>query len=237
MRTCANNYAEVRRYLHMASTKQYIRLTVLAILSIFATVPLSLLIIISDLAPQNLRPWLGWAVEHSEWEVIMVASYAQWGARWLLQASRWFNTLCAFSFFAFFGFADEVWAGYGRAFRAASRKVLSWASWVRGKFSKPKLAEHSALIQSDKGPSDLPIYHSSQATRHNLASAFSLDASFVSFDSAFSLEEKYPWVANSSIGTLPASPLSLHEYSVPRGVPSHTATYHLVSPEDSMQAF
>ncbi|KZP21666.1 STE3-domain-containing protein [Athelia psychrophila] len=228
----AKNYAEVRLYLKTADTKQYIRLAILALINIIATISLSLWIIIVEVQPENLGPWLGWAAEHADWDDIFVVTYEEWNSC-LSQASRWFTPMCAFIFFAFFGFSNEMWAGYGRSFHAASSKIHSWASWVRG---TPKRAEQSVLpIQSGKGPSDLPMYHTSQSTRHSLASAFLPDFSFAPFDSAISLEEKYP---TSSAGTLSVGSLSWDEYLADRDLLSRPATtYHFSPLDDSMQSF
>lgn len=234
LRQCAKNYADVRLYLKTADTKQYTRLAILSMINITSTISLSLWIIIDDLQPENLGPWLGWASEHADWEAIWVVRYVQWNS-WISQACRWFTPMCAFIFFAFFGFSDEVWAGYGRSFPAASSEVLSWASWARG---KPTRAERPVLpISSDKGPGDLPVYRNSQRTRHNLASAFSPDISFASFGSAVSLEEEYTWVSTSSTGALSVGALSWDEYLADRALPCRPAAAYHFSPDDFTQSF
>ncbi|KZP15172.1 STE3-domain-containing protein [Athelia psychrophila] len=235
IRHCAKNYAEVRLYLQTANTKQYICLAILALINIITTIAFSLWILMEAVQPENIGPWLGWAAEHADWEVIWVVPYEEWNL-WFPQACRWFTPMCAFTFFASFGFSDEMWAGYGRSFRAASSKVHSWASRVRG---TPKRAEQPVLpIQSGKGPSDLPVCHMSRPTRHNLASAFLPDISFAPFDSAISLEENYPWVSASSAGTLSVGSLSWDEYLAHRDLPSRPATtYHFSPLDDSMQSF
>ncbi|KAF7974517.1 hypothetical protein HWV62_11970 [Athelia sp. TMB] len=231
LHTCAKNYGEVRKYLNkMANRKQYIRLAILAILNFFATTGLSLWIIIVD--SQNFEPWQGWAYVHSNWDVIGQLPYAVWGPYVLSQASRWFVPLCALMFFSFFGFADEVWAGYDRAFRAISSKVLTWAAPVRGRFSKSKAGDRP-IIAIRRDHSDLPMYHPSQPTRHEMGSAFTPDRSYASFESSVSLGDKYPWVATSSVGTLPDTPLSIGD----NHLPSRPAAAHRFSPEDSTQSF
>ncbi|KZP13102.1 STE3-domain-containing protein [Athelia psychrophila] len=235
IRHCANNYAEVRLYLKTADTKQYIRLAILALMNIIATVAFSPWTIIDEAQPGNLGPWLGWAAEHADWEVIWVVPYDKWNS-WLSQACRWYTPLCAFIFFAFFGFSDEMWAGYERSFRAASSKVHLWASWVCG---KPKRAEQPVLpIQSDKIPSALSVYHSSQPIRHNLASAFLPDVSIASSDSTISLEERYPWGSTSSAGTLSVGSLSWDKNLAHCDLPSRPATtYHFSPLDDSRHSF
>ncbi|KZP15169.1 STE3-domain-containing protein [Athelia psychrophila] len=234
LRHCAKNYVEVRLYLKTADTKQYIRLAILAWINIIATISLSLWIIVVDVQPENIGPWLGWTAEHAGMDETWVVLYEQWNSC-LSQAARWFTPMCAFMFFGFFGFSDEVWAGYGRSFRAASSKVHSWASWVR---RTPERAEQPVLpIESGKGPSDLPMYHTSQPTRHNLASTFLPAFSFAPFDSTISQEEKYPWVSTSSTGSLSVGSLSWDEYLAHRDLPSHPATtYHFSPLDDSTQS-
>lgn len=217
------------------SSKQYIRLAALAFISSIATTAFSIWIIVID--AQGAVPWPGWTSVHSNWDEIDMVPYDLWSGFVLTQAARWFIPLCAFVFFGFFGFANEVWAGYGRIFHSVSSKVLSWASLVHGRISKPKLADLQPVlvIQRGQGPSDLPMYHSTHPTRHNLASAFSPDHSYASFDSTVSLEEKYPWVATASVGTLPDTPLSLGQDYSPHTLPSRPAA--TFSPENSTQSF
>ncbi|KZP27913.1 STE3-domain-containing protein [Athelia psychrophila] len=227
---CVKNYAAVRAYMtKTGSSKQYIRLAALAFISSIATTTLSLWIIVND--AQVAGPWPGWTVVHADWDAIGAVPYAMWSGFALVQASRWFIPLCAFTFFAFFGFANEVWAGYGRALHS----VLAWAASVRGKIATPGLADlRRPVLAIQRGSGGLPLYHT-QPTRHSLASAFAPDRSCASFESTVPMEEKYPWVGVSSVGTLPDTPQTLAEGYSPYGLPSRPAA--TFSPENSLQSF
>lgn len=235
--TCTKNYMEVRAYLNKTGNKKmYIRLSVLALLNTIFTIVLATWIVVDDseiFASTELPLWPGWDYIHADFDDTTIIPYEAWSGDILSQAARWFIPLCAIFFFAFFGFAHEIWAGYGRLFYRASSTVISWASWVRGNVLKPKIARQPILeIRRGQKPSVLPMYRTGQPSRHNAAAAFSPNNSYGSYDSTFSLEEKYPWVATSEVGTLPGTPASLD-----KDLPARPAASRHFSPEESTQSF
>ncbi|KAI0250459.1 STE3-like pheromone receptor, partial [Lactifluus subvellereus] len=97
----------------------YIRLMMLAGVEILGTIPLGSFYI-SLVIKSGLGPWVSWADVHSYYSEIMQVPSIIWkhnpsSVVWL-ELSRWSLVLCAFLFFAFFGFADEARQNYRRAY-------------------------------------------------------------------------------------------------------------------------
>lgn len=110
---------------------RYFRLMALATTEILFTTPLSIFsMTVNALGP--MYPWVSWADTHFNYSRIEQIPAFFWHQSRLvvlgLEFTRWVPVLCAFVFFAFFGFADEAKKNYRKAF---------W--WVAGRFGfRPK---------------------------------------------------------------------------------------------------
>ncbi|KAI0250465.1 pheromone A receptor-domain-containing protein [Lactifluus subvellereus] len=97
----------------------YIRLMMLAGAEILGTIPLGSFIIVLDVK-DGLRPWVSWADVHRNYFKIMQIPSSVWkhGRNSAIggELYRWLLVLCAFVFFAFFGFADEARQNYRHAY-------------------------------------------------------------------------------------------------------------------------
>ncbi|KAI0250435.1 GPCR fungal pheromone mating factor [Lactifluus subvellereus] len=89
----------------------YIRLMILAGVEILGTIPLASFFIAMDIK-QGLEPWVSWADVHSNYSVIAQVPSIFWKHNLYptlgLEMSHWVLVLCAFIFFAFFGFGEEA---------------------------------------------------------------------------------------------------------------------------------
>lgn len=105
---------------------RYFRLMALATTEILFTTPLSIFsMTVNALGP--MYPWVSWADTHFNYSRVEQIPAFFWHQSRLvvlgLEFTRWVPILCAFIFFAFFGFADEAKKNYRKAF---------W--WVAGRF-------------------------------------------------------------------------------------------------------
>jgi pheromone a factor receptor len=98
----------------------YIRLMMISGVEILGTIPLASFFM-ANAIEQGLTPWVSWANVHSSYSVIEQFPSIVWKHH-LHQALgyemfRWSLVLCAFIFFAFFGFAEEARQNYHRLYR------------------------------------------------------------------------------------------------------------------------
>lgn len=95
---------------------RYLRLMALAGVELLCTTPLSLFLMILDATAQPLDPWISWDDTHSNFSNVRLIPAVIWNMnRWTvvgIQFNRWSGPLCAFVFFAFFGFASEARKNY-----------------------------------------------------------------------------------------------------------------------------
>ena len=95
---------------------RYFRLMCLAMAEICFTIPISTYGLYLNITSKPIYPWRSWSDIHSGWYTIDVypANLFRLNqtAVVTLELSRWSLVLCAFTFFAFFGFADEARKNY-----------------------------------------------------------------------------------------------------------------------------
>nr|AGC14656.1 pheromone receptor [Lentinula edodes]AGC14667.1 pheromone receptor [Lentinula edodes] len=107
---------------------RYLRLMLLALIDILCTIPIGIYIIYIDLKGVPLAPWISWDDTHFDFGRVVLIPAVVWRADPAttagLQINRWLPVICAFIFFALFGFAEEAMKNYRRAF------------WFRGKIKK-----------------------------------------------------------------------------------------------------
>jgi pheromone a factor receptor len=105
---------------------RYIRLMVLSGVEMLFTIPLGTFFIVYN-ANMGVTPWISWEDTHSNYHrVVQVA-----GFMWKnnpnivigLEMERWSYVLCAFIFFAFFGFADEARQHYRLVYNSLASRV------------------------------------------------------------------------------------------------------------------
>jgi len=88
---------------------RYMRLMLLAGIDVMFTVPLSCYIIYIN---KEIVPWISWDDTHWRFSRVDQIPALIWQSQPLvaraLESMRWFFVMCAFIFFAFFGFAEEA---------------------------------------------------------------------------------------------------------------------------------
>jgi pheromone a factor receptor len=123
------------------SRGRYLRLMILSSMDLLGTIPLSAYYIAKD-AKSGMVPWKSWQDTHSHYHrVIQIPGFIWKNNRDSAQALemyRWSLVLCAFIFFAFFGFAEEARQNYRRVFTSlASRVGYLTSSGTFGASSNP----------------------------------------------------------------------------------------------------
>ncbi|OAX32935.1 STE3-domain-containing protein [Rhizopogon vinicolor AM-OR11-026] len=107
------------------SASRYFRLMALAMTEILCTIPLASFMIWLNSAAQPVQPWVSWEYVHYDFSRVVQYPSILWTRNFLLvlaiQLTRWFVVICAFIFFAFFGFAAEARKNYGIAFWSVAK--------------------------------------------------------------------------------------------------------------------
>jgi pheromone a factor receptor len=109
------------------TANRYFRLMALATTEIVLNTPLSIYFIYLNISDGSISPWEGWANAHYDYSAVDLIPYLEWHsslpATLSLEFTRWSIVLCAFVFFAFFGFADEARKNYRLAFWTIAKRL------------------------------------------------------------------------------------------------------------------
>lgn len=112
----------------------YWRLMALASVDFCFTIPLTIWALVDD-ALLGIRPWVSWASIHSGYTQIIEVPRTTLDQSPVaiqgLELYRWSSVLCAFIFFAFFGFAEEARKNY-RLLASTIAKSLGYAVFTEG---------------------------------------------------------------------------------------------------------
>ncbi|KAG2131856.1 pheromone receptor [Suillus cothurnatus] len=107
------------------SVNRYFRLMALATMELLFTTPISAYGIYINIADNPLEPWKGFADAHFNYSRVGQYPSVIWRLNRLTivstELTRWSLVFCAFSFFVFFGLADEARKNYRKAFWAIAK--------------------------------------------------------------------------------------------------------------------
>jgi pheromone a factor receptor len=144
----------------MMTFNRYWRLVILATIDFALTIPTSVWAIVSSATIVGVRPWVSWADTHWGYSRVFQFPTEVLGQYMIVQLEiyRWSAVICAFTFFAFFGFADEAQKNY---------RLL--ASTVTKRFGFTTFTESAAISDSavksgtsSKGSVSLPVFITQQ---------------------------------------------------------------------------
>jgi pheromone a factor receptor len=152
----------------------------LAMTEILCTIPLASFVIWLNSAALPVQPWVSWEYVHYDFSRVVQYPSVLWTMNYLvvvaIQLTRWLVVICAFVFFAFFGFAAEARKNYGIAFW--------WVAKIFGFYpAKPqqrmnpngfKCAPRAPVMPPSAG--SLPVYVVKERKRNSLL-AFSWEHS------------------------------------------------------------
>jgi pheromone a factor receptor len=130
IRAFARRRAQFKQYLsanNNLSSNRYFRLMALGSCDLLLTVPLATWSLYDNVALGDLYPWISWANTHSHFSRVLQYPRLEWGQNHRLvvafEATRWSVVVCAFLFFAFFGFADEARKHYRLALNSVAKRM------------------------------------------------------------------------------------------------------------------
>jgi pheromone a factor receptor len=125
-------YTRERRFREIMSAtpgltrNRYIRLMAVSAFEILGTVPLGTFYIVHN-AKLGVAPWRGWAYTHEDYSVVYQIPASIWKNNHNdvlgLEMFRWSLVLCAFLFFALFGFADEARRHYRHVYASIASRI------------------------------------------------------------------------------------------------------------------
>jgi hypothetical protein len=221
------------------NSNRYFRLMGLSGIELLSTIPISSWVIYSNSA-DGVEPWKGWEDTHSHFSRVDQFPSLIWRngpAHFGIEFTRWSIVVCAFIFFAFFGFADEARKNYHHVFSSVAKRVgYSTGSISSGETSAngyvlvvptfPRIDVPSAISGktgiSDlnfKGLPSLPILVRQETTRttdgDSIASYNEKAPSWISVSSSFN-DAKGRSYSPPSISGSSASSVHDRDYSPPR---------------------
>ena len=137
---CDRQFRQMISSTHLTRNR-YIRLMVISATEMLGTIPLGTVWIVKA-DKLGVRPWRGWANTHKDYSVVHRVPASVWkndpNSVFALEMYRWSLVLCAFLFFALFGFADEARQHYRRVYTSIASRVgyststllRSWRAYV-----------------------------------------------------------------------------------------------------------
>lgn len=122
------------------SSGRYFRLMGLASTEVVCTVPLGVAVICLNLAAGPVQSWVSWSYIHADFSTVVEVPWDMWHQSSLeitsIRLAQWFCPICAFIFFAFFGFAEEARKNYRLAYQSIAKRVgLSTGAFTIGTWS------------------------------------------------------------------------------------------------------
>ncbi|KAF8963261.1 STE3-like pheromone receptor [Flammula alnicola] len=107
------------------SISRYLRLVLLALIDMMCTLPLGIYSIYIGNKGVGLAPWISWEDTHFNFSRVALVPALIWRSdpsfQTSMELSRWLPVVCAFLFFALFGFAAEAKKHYKLAFWAVMK--------------------------------------------------------------------------------------------------------------------
>ncbi|KAF9555104.1 STE3-domain-containing protein [Agrocybe pediades] len=180
------------------SVNLYFRLMCLATTDILITVPVSSYGLYLNMAAKPIYPWKSWSDTHFDFLLIDSFPAFMWRqspiATVVLESSRWLVVVCAFVFFAFFGFADEARRNYTRCYRIITRRL---GCALPSKQGRPDLDANAKIHPLKNNVESLPSYVDSAKATPSFA---------VWRQSADSIDSHGSWNCGDTLYGSPTSP-------------------------------
>lgn len=151
------------------TNNRYIRLMCLAGFGSFWTIVLGVYLIIRNCTTVPINPWKGWADTHFDFSRVDQIPAAFWrdsmpGVEASVELSRWLNIVNAFTFFVFFGFAEEARNNYSGAVQSLAKRVgVTYTGSLGSSFFNPS-GSKSAMVSAGGG-STLPVFIQNHTVR------------------------------------------------------------------------
>ncbi|RDB18297.1 Pheromone B alpha 3 receptor [Hypsizygus marmoreus] len=191
------------------TVNRYFRLMCLATVELLVNTPISAYGLYLNISTSPIYPWKSWADIHFDWFTIDTFPGILWRSNTIqvvtLELSRWTVVFCAFTFFAFFGFADEARKQY---------RIIYWGILKRFGVAPPSPTAPKPFTLPRANPasmkdttSSLPAFiHGSQLPRKSSVSSIGHD-SFHGSDYTASVDHHSPALPEYKLNlTYPPTP-------------------------------
>ena len=124
---------------------RYMRLIALSSIQLLFDLPMSLFLFYNNAHNAVVSPWISWQDTHSNYSFVGQLHSAAWRlhAGGILEWDRWSVVLAAFSFFAFFGFAEEARKNYRLAYSFAKSRLYRGNLGTKSASSFPRSPDTS----------------------------------------------------------------------------------------------
>ncbi|KAI0656224.1 STE3-domain-containing protein [Cubamyces menziesii] len=148
-----NQFREFLQSGSALTVSRYYRLMALAITEILFTIPLGVYELYSNAIDGALHPWLGWNDTHFDFSLVEEVPAVVWRSdpnlEIPLELSRWILPVCAFVFFAYFGFAEEARRHYKMVLKCISDRFAFFRLRTASRLAARGLPTHAQQL-SDK---------------------------------------------------------------------------------------
>ena len=107
------------------SSSYYLRLMCFGGLEILGTVPVASYYLFLAIST-GVEPWPGWREAHSHFSNVFFIPRSIWensSSKASYELGRWISVICAFNFFAFFGFAEEARKNYRAVYLTVAKHI------------------------------------------------------------------------------------------------------------------
>jgi pheromone a factor receptor len=122
---CDRRFRQLMSSTHLTRSR-YIRLMVISATEIIGTIPLGTVYIVKTVK-LGVGPWRGWTFTHEDYSAVYQIPASVWKNDsydvFALEMFRWSLVLCAFLFFALFGFANEARQHYHRVYTTIASRI------------------------------------------------------------------------------------------------------------------
>jgi pheromone a factor receptor len=168
-------YNELLSKTHLTNHR-YVRLMCLAGFGSLCTIIIGSYALFRNATVEKVYPWKGWADTHADFSRVDEYPSLIWrnvpGMEGSIELSRWLNVLCAFTFFAFFGFAEEARRNYGSAAKSLARSVgiTYTGSFGSSMFNSSGYVQFSISVKFSANTfSQIEVWYDVYRRRRNLA--------------------------------------------------------------------
>ena len=103
----------------------YLRLMCFGGLEILGTIPVASYFLYLGIV-NGVRPWISWDYVHSNFSNVLFVPRSVWAYsrfKTSYELGRWVSVICAFNFFAFFGFAKEARMNYRAVYLTVAKRI------------------------------------------------------------------------------------------------------------------
>ncbi|KAI0271189.1 pheromone A receptor-domain-containing protein [Russula aff. rugulosa BPL654] len=216
---------------HGLSHSRYIRLMVVSVAEILGTLPLGTYYIVRS-SKSGVTPWRGWTYTHEGYSAVYQIPASIWKNNsesvFNLEMYRWSLVLCAFLFFALFGFAEEARRHYRQMYASVVSRIGFATSALHGSSHESNGGITVTVVKTggEKQDSSISLTDRSSVLSISIANNnknpdFKVGQHSLSNTVTSSSVESFHESKTQDLSTLPAVPVVIIPTAPPATVPPH----------------